>query len=562
MKAWSFSILVICFFVNGYLSGQSSLYPRNEKVLHLLDRYDIIYEIDHNFHSAVQQYYRRDIADIATQIQDDYGDPSTYYLLNDNDEFRQKWNYYSTQRQGIFNTFYKTESTFWEVESDNFLIKINPVIHLSGGNTSRGDNPVFQNTRGIDIRGSIDDRVYFYSSIFENQRRFLPHIENRISTTKAIPGNGFFKPYDSAVIDGLNGWDYLNAEAYVGFQISESVGVEFGHGKHFIGHGYHSLLLGDYAHNYFYLKFNTKFWKLQYQNIFAELSAFGSKDNVSNTLLPKKYMAAHYLDYNITDNFSIGLFETIIFNRINHFEFQYLNPVILYRSVEQLLDSPDNVLIGMTSRLNLLARFQLYGQFMLDELVIGELFSGSGWWGNKYGIQIGAKYVDVLNIPHLDLQVEYNIVRPYTYAHRGDLAALPEFSPASYSHYNQPLAHPLGANFRELLAIIRYQPIERLSANLFLFSTSYGEDIDDENQGGNILRSYESRLNDFNNTIAQGLVTRITQYRLELSYQVFHNAYIDLDLIRRVQSNASRNSNYNYVGVGLRLNIARQRLDY
>ncbi len=530
--------------------------------MHLLDRYDIMYDIDLNFHPAVQQYYRKDVAEIADHIQDVYGDFSTSYLLDDNDEYQQKRRHRPKGKQGIFNTFYKSPSAFWEIESDNFQVKVNPVIHLSGGRSSLGDNPIFQNTRGIDIRGSIDDRVYFYSSIFENQRRFLPHVESRISAIKAIPGNGFFKPYDSAIIDDLNGWDYLNAEAYVGFHISESVGIEFGHGKHFIGHGYHSLLLGDYAHNYFYLKFNTKFWKLQYQNIFAELSAFGSKDNISNTLLPKKYMAAHYLDYNITDDFSIGLFETIIFNRIDHFEFQYLNPVILYRSVEQLLDSPDNVLIGINSKLNLLQCIQLYGQFMLDELVIGELFSGSGWWGNKYGIQIGAKYVDLLSIPNLDLQLEYNLVRPYTYAHRGDIEDLPEFSPASYSHYNQPLAHPLGANFQEFIAIIRYRPIDRLSANVFLFSTRYGDDVGDTNQGGNILRSYESRVDDRNNTTAQGLVTNIMQARLELSYQVFHNAYIDLDVTRRHQVSDASDSSYTYLGAGFRLNIARQRLDY
>ena len=562
MKILKFTISFILSLLVIPLSGQSSLYPKNEKVLHLMDRYDILYDIDLNFHSSLLNYYRKDVAEIAAQIDDDYGDESTAYLIADNDEYNSKRFGLSSENRGILNAFYKKPSTFWEVSSDQFSIEVNPVIHLSGGQSSFGNNPVFQNTRGIDIRGSIDERVYFYSSIFENQRRFLPHIESSISKLKAIPGNGFFKSFQSGVIDNLNGWDYLNAEAYVGFHISESVGIEFGHGKHFIGNGYHSLLLGDYAHNYFYLKFNTRFWKLQYQNIFAELSAFGSRDNISNTLLPKKYMAAHYLDYNITNNFSIGLFETIIFNRINHFEFQYLNPVILYRSVEQLLDSPDNVLIGLNSKLNILQTFQIYGQFMLDELVIGELFGGSGWWGNKYGLQLGVKYIDVLNFRNLDLQIEYNRVRPYTYAHRGDIEELPEFSPASYSHYNQPLAHALGSNFEEVLGIIRYRPIERLSVNGFVFLTRYGADDGEINNGGNILRSYESRIADRGNSLGQGLMTDIMQLRLEISYELFHNAYVDLDIIRRQQSNDLTDASYTYIGTGIRLNIARQRLDY
>ena len=43
-----------------------------------------------------------------------------------------------------------------------------------------------------------------------------------------------------------------------------------------------------------------------------------------------------------------------------------------------------------------------------------------------------------------------NRVRPFTYSHRDSVA--------NYTHYNQPLAHPLGANFSELIGIARYQP--------------------------------------------------------------------------------------------------------
>ena len=56
------------------------------------------------------------------------------------------------------------------------------------------------------------------------------------------------------------------------------------------------------------------------------------------------------------------------------------------------------------------------------------------------GIQLGAKYIDAFGIKNLDLQLEYNRVRPFTYSHRDSVA--------NYTHYNQPLAHPLGANFR------------------------------------------------------------------------------------------------------------------
>ena len=140
--------------------------------------------------------------------------------------------------------------------------------------------------------------------------------------------------------------------------------------------------------------------------------------------------------FNITNNFSIGLYEAVIFSRNNDFELRYLNPIILYRTVEQGLNSSDNVLIGLDGKWNVLHRFQLYGQLMLDEFRLSEIFSSRGWWANKYGIQAGLKYLNALKIDHLDVQLEYNSARPYTYAHLE--------MEDSYTHYNQALAHPLG----------------------------------------------------------------------------------------------------------------------
>ena len=92
----------------------------------------------------------------------------------------------------------------------------------------------------------------------------------------------------------------------------------------------------------------------------------------------------------------------------------------------------------------------MYGQLLLDEFKLSEVRAGDGWWGNKFGFQLGGKYIDAFNIKNLDLQLEHNRVRPFTYSH-GD-------SVANYTHYNMPLAHPLGANFQEVIGIARYQP--------------------------------------------------------------------------------------------------------
>src|SRR5690606_3760723 len=89
----------------------------------------------------------------------------------------------------------------------------------------------------------------------------------------------------------------------------------------------------------------------------------------------------------------------------------------------------------------------------LDEFRLKELRNTPTSWVNKFGIQAGVKYVDAFGVKNLDVQLEANRVRPFTYSHYDTIA--------NYTHYNQPLAHPLGANFQEYIGILHYQPAPR-----------------------------------------------------------------------------------------------------
>ena len=111
---------------------------------------------------------------------------------------------------------------------------------------------------------ALDRKVYFKTQILENQQRFFNYFEREIERVNAIPGQGFFRPYQSGVIDAVNGWDFLNASGYGGLRISKSIDLRLGHGRHFIGNGIRSLLLSDYANNYFYLQLNTRIWKFHF----------------------------------------------------------------------------------------------------------------------------------------------------------------------------------------------------------------------------------------------------------------------------------------------------------
>lgn len=255
----------------------------------------------------------------------------------------------------------------------------------------------------------------------------------------------------------------------------------------------------------------------------------------------------------------MSLFENIVFSREDHFEFQYLNPVILYRAVEHLVGSEDNIMIGFNARWDLWRRISLYGQVLLDEFKLNELRAGDGWWANKYGLQAGVQYFDAFGVDHLDLQLEANLVRPFTYGHRDALEARPEYSTASYSHYNQAMAHPLGANFREVVGLLRYQPTGSLVLRGKAILAQYGAS---SARGGNILVLNTLRDGDYGYEVADGDRQEILTLDGTITYMFAHNYCIDLQAIYRNQDRASGFLETRYVGLGLRVNVANVPFDY
>jgi len=276
-----------------------------------------------------------------------------------------------------------------------------------------------------------------------------------------------------------------------------------------------------------------------------------------DTLLDKKYAAMHHLSMNVTKWLNIGLFEGVIFGRTNHFEFQYLNPIIFYRHIEGTVGSPDNALAGFDFKANIAHRFQFYGQFLLDEFILSRIKNDPGYWANKWGIQLGGKYVDAFGVKNLDLQAEINRVRPFTYSHNDTIA--------NYTHYNQPLAHPLGSNFQEFIGIIKYQPFPKWYINGRLIYYYKGLDSGNVNFGGNIFRNYTTRLKDDGFDIGSGRKMNVLNATLDVSYELKQNLFIEVSLQQRnvkYAGNAASDVNSTFVNAGIRLNMFKRTYDY
>lgn len=454
-------------------------------------------------------------------------------------------------KKPIWKHFYETPANLYEVNTENFFLAINPVVQYVVSKENDNDQHLFLNTRGVTLRGRIADKVGFSAYITDNQERDPLYVQQWEDERQAVPGQGFYKRFKVA------GYDYFDARGYVTLNVAKVIDVAFGYDKNFIGNGHRSLFLSDFSNSTLFFKLNTRIWKINYQNLFMELQH--AERLGADILIPKKYAAMHHLDIGVTKWLNIGLFEGVIFGRKDHFEFGYLNPVIFYRSIEQQGGSFDNAVAGLDAKANVAKKFQFYTQFLLDEFSLTQVRKNNGWWGNKWGLQLGAKYIDALGINNLDLQLETNRVRPFTYSHADSVA--------NYTHYNQPLAHPLGANFQEVVAIARYQPAPRWLMQAKAIYYKQGRDTGSVSYGGNIFLPNVPpyRTKDYGYELGSGVSTKTALATFLLSYELKPNLFLEANALYRKQTvdlSGPAPKNTFVVSAGVRWNMHRREFDF
>lgn len=391
-----------------------------------------------------------------------------------------------------------------QVKQPGFNLNADIIFDEYIGKSKRYVETPMMNTRGYEVSGNISDKFYFETSFYENQGRFGGYVDSFIRKSKVIPGQNGYKN----VGDG-QGFDFSYSSSKLVYVPSKHFLFDLGYGKNFIGDGYRSVLLSDFSYNYPYFRTALTWGKFQYNMMWSHYisernSAYNNKEGYF-----RKWAQTFLVDWKVSDRLTASLFETVMWPdqdsmRQKDMSPWIASPIIFLHGKTSPSGVENNSITGINLKFRLLKKTHLYGQFALDK-------KGSNQsWESRYAAQIGIRSGDVLGIKNLGGMMEFNTARPYTYATNS-------FN-TNYAHNNQPLAHALGANFREGLLMAQYS-YKKWWFRFETFIAEYGGDSTTVvNYGRNIFKPLDTHTVTDNATTGQGFSTNIFYADARIAY--------------------------------------------
>lgn len=441
-------------------------------------------------------------------------------------------------RAKVINDFLNTDflSWPWRGEKKPVYIALNPLFDFELGmdKSEHGSSRTFTNNRGFYLNGNLGRNFWFYTDFCEIQADFADYMNNLCDSLRSVPGTGNFrkgfKKYNQP-------YDYQTASGYVCWNIGPYVDFLVGKTKTFIGDGYRSLLLGDGANATPQFRINLTMLRVKYSFIAQQLRA-DNLTGLSNNGTSPKYSFTHFIDCNIGRRFTLGFFENVtqcswrVDGSHRGVDWEYLNPFIIFRPGEFHAGSPDKMIVGATGKFIIMPWMSIYAQFLLNEFQIKDFFSGNGYWSNKWALQVGLRGQDIFHAPGLDYLFEFNYIRPYCYSQYDAMA--------NYTHHQQSMAHPLGANLIEGLGILSYHH-GRIQARAQFNYSQYGDDFatDTTSYGHNPNLRSRRRPKSYGVDVLQGLRTKVLYFDAQASWIINPRSMLNIAAGVRIRKRTS-----------------------
>ena len=332
------------------------------------------------------------------------------------------------------------------LDKKDLYVTIDPILHIEIGREFRDDSDYadtakhFINTRGFNLRGSIGRKLSFETYFSENQI-FVPlYQRERIADTRVAPGGTIVKPFET------NGFDFGYAGGFISFQATKKWNVQMGHGKHFIGDGYRSVILSDNSSPYPYFRSSVNLFrdKIQFSSLFAILQNLNRLPlgESPESLYERKSFSLNSISFTPIKQLRIGFHEGVIWQTFVPeegdlpFSAYWINPLPLFNMIKNEWDDTDNLFFAIDWAFKPVNQLTVYSQYLIDD----PNTKRESW-------QFGCKIAEPID--GLWLRIEYNSSKHFTGAHTLPLQGI--------THNNLPLAHPLGAGYNEYVGQVSYK---------------------------------------------------------------------------------------------------------
>jgi len=436
-----------------------------------------------------------------------------------------------------------------QVHQQDFNINADLVFDEYIGNSKRAVTTPMMNTRGYEVSGNVSDKFYFQTAFYENQGRFGGYIDSFIRTVRVIPGQS---PYKN-VGDG-KGFDFSISEAKLLYKPSRHFMFDLGYGKNFIGDGYRSVLLSDWAYNYPYLKTSINLGKVQYNFMWSQHISDRDPNLNNSDEQFRKWAQTFYIDWKVTKRLSLGLFENVMWPdqdsmRRKDVSPWIASPIIFLHGNNSPSGVDNNVVAGLNFKYRIAERTHIYGQFALDQLAAFDS------WKTRYALQAGIRSGNLFNVANLNGLLEFNTARPYMYA--------TNYLNTNYAHLKQSLAHPLGANFKEALFLTDYS-YNNWYFRFETFYTKYGADTGALNYGHDIFKPRQTHTVTNGVKTGQGLSSSILYADLKIAYTLNPATNMRIESGFTYRNEKSKLFNYkDYIFyIGIRMSFRKISYDF
>ena len=538
MQRIKFLVVVILILSGGTtaLHAQSPPFPTNHWVYDFLERMEVK-GILTNIFDGTRPMSRDEIAGYLSQI---LSDPQSLTRLNSVEkrqlhyltlefrdylapEFREKAlkaapRLMKYRRMGFLskifpNHLYTNGRNLFQYSEEDFLAVLDPVLYRSGfwaktdtGTSARRD---FRDTHGVTSWGRWGKHLSFYFDFRDSKiwgSRKYP-----VGDNYSLPGIGYTRSFGSYV-----DFDETQAGIIVGGKHWQ---VTLGKERNAWGPGYWgSLAISDNPTSYDQVKLQVRFRKFKFTSIsgilrpcpnlvaYSYYTGYFQRD-----ILSRKYMAAHRLDVAPFRFLKIGFQEVLIYGERNP-EIGYVNPINYYWSEEHNLGDQDNSTIGATFQLLPGFSSKIYGELFIDDLKTSKL--GTGWYGNKWAVLVGAFRADLFSVPNLDARIEYVRIRPYVYTHR--------YPVNRFENFATPLGYWTGPNSETLTGLLSYRFSRWGTIGVQSMIWKHGANPPGQNAGGDLQLPHRVFDPIQARTLGGDLETRI-HTSATVSYEWFRN---------------------------------------